>query len=367
MAARKKRVVAETFTTEDLKKAIDKQFGEGTMRFGSDPELEIQRMSTGVLAVDEIMRGGLPRGRHVEIFGSSSIGKTSLSYYIMAAAQLRGEEVAYVDAEKTFNAKLASHCGVDLDRMAYHEQVHGPRCVDFVETLVQSRLYSVVVVDSISALVPLEDVTTGMEASSYGMQQAKMMSKALRKLTAANTFNGTTIVWINQTRDNVGVSFGKKTTTSGGRAMGFYATTRIEMSKLETLTKKGQQVDPSTGEIKSKDRVPYGHRIQVRIEKEKSGARPLETTTIVFDYEQGKFDEIEDLIYLGVLYGLVHKKNNTWWIDGYEKKKVGTGRKGFKKFLRKHPDLAQELRGWIIDSIEEPTEFASPDDDDDGE
>lgn len=362
--SKKRKVIKEgNFTPDDLRALVNKNFGEGTMKLGSDPSLEIKRLPTGLLVVDEALRGGLAMGRTVEIYGGSSIGKTTFAYMVMAAAQAAGMEAAYVDGEKTFNAPYAAHQGVDIDKLHYHEQVHGPRCIDFMETLIRSKLFGVIVLDSTSSLLPLEELETDMEASSYGMQQAKLMSKAMRKLTAANENGGCIVIFINQLRDNVGVTFGKKTTTSGGRAMSFYASTRLEFSLLETVRGKGTTINPTTGELKSGDKQDViGHRVQVTIEKDKTGARPKEKTTTFFDYRIGKFDPIEDLIYLGLLYGLIEKKGNSWWVDGYEKKKQ-TYRKQFKKWLRKHPEVCDELEERLRASFESPTEFAGVEDD----
>lgn len=362
---KKRKVIREgALTADDLRKLVNKNFGEGTVKRGSDPSLAVKRIPTGNLAIDEAMRGGLALGRTIEVYGTAGAGKTAFCYQVMAAVQQAGLEAAYVDCEKTFNPAFAEHQGVDTEALHLHEQVHGARVIDFVETLIRSRLFGVVVVDSTSSLLPIEELETDMEASSYGMQQAKLMSKAMRKLTAANENQGCIVIFINQLRDNVGVSFGKKTTTSGGRAMSFYASTRLEFAIVETLRGKGSTVNPVTGEIKEGDKTAViGHRLQVTIEKDKTGARPKEKTTMTFDYRTGKFDHLEDLIYLGLLYGLVEKKGNSWWVDGHEGKKQ-VYRKQFKKWLRKHPDVCDELEGRLRESFEAPEDYATDEDED---
>lgn len=363
---KKRKVIKEgSLSPDDLRAIINKNFGEGTIKKGSDPSLLVKRVPTGSLVVDEALRGGLALGRTVEIYGPASAGKTAFAYGVMAVVQSLGLEAAYVDCEKTFNPAFAAHCGVDIETLHIHEQVHGARVVDFAETLIRSKLFGVIVIDSTSALLPIEELETDMEASSYGMQQAKLMSKAMRKLTAANENQGCLVIFINQLRDNVGVSFGKKTTTSGGRAMAFYASTRLEFAIIETLRGKGSTVNPDTGEIKSGDKTAVtGHRLQITVEKDKTGAQPKEKTTTVFDYRTGRFDKIEDLIYLGLLYGLIEKKAQTWWVDGYESKKQ-VYRKQFKKWLRKHPDVCEELEARLRASFESPEEFATDVEDED--
>lgn len=340
-----KKAATEKLSASDLKAALNKHFGEGTIKSGSDPDIAVSRCPTGVLSVDEITRGGLPFGRTVEIYGPPSAGKTAFCYHVMAQAQMMGREAAYIDCEKTFSPKFAEHIGVDIERLQIHEQVHGPRVIDVVEAMIRSRLFGVIVVDSTSALLPIEDLETDMEKSSYGMQQAKLMSKALRKLTAANIngSEGTLVVFLNQIRDAIGVTYGKKTTTSGGRAMGFYASTRLEFSFQETIKGKGLNVNPTTGEVKSEDtKGIVGHRLGVTIDKDKTGLRPKEKTTCVFDYRLGDFDPVEDLIYVGIMYRLIERSGNSWWVVGYEKDKK-VHRKAFKKWLRKSHDVQEEL------------------------
>lgn len=333
-------------TPESLRVAINKHFGEGTMRMASDPSLQITRIPTGILTVDDLLGGGFARNRHAEIYGSASVGKGYLAQKLIASAQALGGRGAWVDVEKTFDPVFGARCGIDLDTMAYHEQETGPRCVDFMETLLRSRLYDVIVLDSIASLLPIQEYENDMEAGSYGMEQAKLMSKALRKLTAANSM--TALIFINQTREAIGVTFGKKTTTSGGRAMGFYAGVRLEMVLTERLKRKGRVVDQKTGEIKGDGQVVYGHRVLVRGEKDKTGglAHPQAETTFVFNYEKGRHDEIEDLIYLGRVYELIHKSGDKWWVEDYEDEKAH-GRPRFKKWLRKNRAVREELEEQI--------------------
>lgn len=347
---KKGKAKVENLTPEALQKLVNGRWGAGTMKMASDPSLKITRLPTGILTVDAMIGGGFARNRTAEIYGSANVGKNYLAYSTIATTQMNGGRCGFVDVEKTFDPVFAGGVGVDLDELAFHEQVHGPRCIDFTETLMRSGLYDVIVLDSIATLLPLPELENDMEAGSYGMEQAKLMSKALRKLTAANS--KTALIFLNQTREAIGVTFGKKFTTSGGRAMSFYAGLRLELIRTENLKREGDVLDQKTGELK-KGEIVFGHRILVRGEKDKTGGltHPLEETTFVFNYEKGRHDRIEDLIYLGRLHGLIGLKKpakgaGTWWVEGRTKKVVG--RPQFKKYLRRNMDVADELEEKIL-------------------
>lgn len=358
MPAAKKKVAVQDLTPEALMAAINKKYGAGTMKLGSDPSLEIERIPTGVLSVDYLLGGGVPRGRHVELFGSAGIGKTTLVYRTIAAVQAAGGRAAYIDVEKTFDPEFAAHLGVDLEALALHRQINANRVVDFVETLLRSEMYDVIGVDSIAALTPKIEIESDMETTgSMGMEQAKLMSKALRKLTTAN--ERTVIMWINQTRDSVGGVFAKKNVTSGGRAMGFYAGIRIEMVRTETLKRKGKVVNPKNLAETDSD-VAWGHRVLLRVEKDKTGsANPYDQTSFVFSYDQANIDHLEDLVYVGRVAGLIHKsgsdRSEKWWVDGYEDEKQ-SGRTRFRKWLRKNRAVAEELEERIWQAPEDEDE-----------
>lgn len=343
----------EKMTVDSLEAVVNKRWGAGTMMRASDPKLEIVRLPTGILAVDALIGGGFARNRHFEIFGSAGVGKNYVCNKLMATTQQNGGRCAFIDVEKTFDPRFAAHTGLDLDQLVYHKQKHGPQVVDFTETLLRSGLFDVIILDSIATLLPMAEYENDMEAGSYGMEQAKLMSKALRKLTAAN--ENTVLGFINQTREAIGVTFGKKTTTSGGRAMGFYAGMRLELVRTETLKREGRFVDHKTGEVKKGDHA-YGHRVLVRGEKDKTGGleHPLAETTFVFDYEKSAHDPIEDLFYLGKTYGLIQsKKKGTAekiWVEGYEDE-AQAGRKKFKRWLRKQKAIAEELEEQIREVV----------------
>lgn len=324
---------------------INKKWGPGTMRFANDPYFNIERIPTGILSLDYELGGGFPRGRHVEIYGGYAVGKTYTVYKTIASAQNLGLPCAFIDVESTFDPDFATLAGVDVDRLAVHRQEHGNRVVDFMETLLRAGKFGVIGLDSISSLLPKSELEADMEAGSMGMEQAKLMSKALRKLTAAN--QSTVLIYINQLREAVGVMFGKRYTTSGGRAMEFYASTRLDMTKVETLKRPGKVLNAKTGEFDKKD-VPYGHRVMVRIDKDKSGGTYAGSmTSFVFLNGHG-VDHVEDLIYLGLQTGWVEKKGTKWVADGFEDEAV-VGRANFHKWLTEHPDVQVDLRERITE------------------
>jgi recombination protein RecA len=237
------------------------------------------------------------------------------------------------------------------------QKEHGNQLIDVMETYLRSGIYDVFVLDSIAALLPKEEREKAMDAGSYGAEQAKLMSKALRKLTAAN--KKTAIVYINQTRDVVGSMFGPRQMTSGGRAMAFYAGMRLEFIRGEQIKKKTKAIAVDTGDEQQKDYVS-GHRVVVRLDKNKVGGSKVgDQVTFVFDYEQSRIDPIEDVIYLGRRLGWVHKKtegrSDVWWLEGHEKKR---GRSGFKRWLETNPDIVAELEDDIrnVEYVDEEEE-----------
>lgn len=344
------RVQREHLTPQALQAQINKHFGKGTITFADDPALEIQRVPTGILSLDYVLNGGFARGRHAEMYGGYSVGKTAISLRTIAAAQAAGGRAAFVDAENTFDPKWARHLGVNTKTLAFEPQrEHGQRCIDVMETLLRSRLYDVLVLDSIAALLPKGERDAQMDASDMGTQQARLMSKALRKLTTANS--DTVLLYINQQRENVGQMFGNKLRTSGGRAMAFYAGTRLELSKIEDIKVTRNILDPKTQERKEA-LVTKGHRVLVRVEKDKTGAQPKDQSTFVFDYTLSNIDPIEDLIYLGRRLGYVHrsgeKQNTKFWVSGYDDEKQ-TSRNRFREWLRINVAVAEDLENMICE------------------
>lgn len=353
MATRTKKAPAkpreEVVTIESLRAAINKHFGPGTIEKASADKFAVKRLPFGILSIDWRMGGGVARGRHTEIYGPNNVGKTYATLCLIARTQADGGRCAFVNVEDTFDKKFAAHIGVDLEALDLIPHRHGNQVVDIMQTLISSGLYDVVACDSIAALLPKSELDVDMEAGSYGTAQAKLMSAALRRLTTVNT-GRTAVVWINQIREAIGVSFGKRTRTSGGMAMSFYATTRIEMVKTEVLKRTAPVVNQKTGTT-TRGKIPVGHRALVRIEKDKSGIRPLSETTFVFNYDQGRHDHIEDLIYIGLITGLIHKKGDLkWWVDGYDDHVI-SGRAKFKAWLKTNSEVAEELEGEIWDNL----------------
>jgi len=340
----KKKKNVEDYTPAQLQKLINQKWGEGTAVMGSDPSLAITRIPSGILSLDWALGGGFPRGRHSEIFGNWSTGKTYASLRLIASAQKLGMNTCYLDAEGSFDPDWATSIGIETNRMTYHRQVHGNQMVDLAETLLRSRLYGVIVLDSIAALIPKPELDQDMETVSYGTQQAKMMSAAMRKLTTAN--DKTALIYINQMRDSIGSIFRSSGVTPGGRAMSFYAGVRLEMVKMETIKRPGKVIDPKSGEQKKQD-VVRGHRALVKIVKDKTGGSTMgQTTQFVFDYNTGSIDPTEDLLYVGRNLGLVKKKGLKFAVKGFEDE-AQTGKERFRKWLKTNKAVAEELQEQI--------------------
>lgn len=349
------RSSAAPATVEALEAMINKKFGARTIMRGDDESLEITRLSTGVLSVDWLLAGGFPRARYTELYGPPSTGKTTLAYYLIASTQAAGGRCAFVDVEGKYDGEYAASLGVDTANLALHHQKHGNQVVDFMETLLRSELYDVIVMDSIAALLPMAEYESTMEAASYGTQQAKLMSAGLRKLTPA--LGNCCLVFINQVREGIGSVFVKRDVTSGGRAMGHYASQRIELVRTENLKKKIRQINPTKGES-SEIEVPVGHRVLVRVRKEQTGAAyEGDTTTFVINYELGAIDRVEDYIYLGLVTDTIRKSGNHWWVTGYEDEKQ-LGRPRFKKWLQQNLAVQEDLHEAILNYVPEEAEEA---------
>lgn len=353
----------------EVERTVNRRWPGALIR-GSDPRLRITRIPTGILSIDYLTGGGFARNRHVELFGGYHVGKTYLVYRFIAWCQANGGQCCFIDVENTFDPVFAESAGVDIEAlyMPDREELESAnQLVDFMEILVRSRAYDIVALDSIAALLPKDEMDKDMESGSYGTAQAKLMSAALRRLTTAN--RRSVLVYINQTRDSLGSVFQKRAVTSGGRAMGFYAGTRLELVRVENLKRKSRTIDISKGDERQAD-IVSGHRVLVRAEKDKTGGtRTHAQSTFVFDYDRGGIDPIEDLIYVGREMGLVHKQGTRWWVDDYEDE-ASNGRPRFKKWLRRNRVVAQELEESLYelinnrpDPLEEADDEAEEDDD----
>ena len=304
---------------------IEKQFGKGSiMRLGQkDAIAQIPAISTGAVSLDYALGiGGVPRGRVIEIFGPESSGKTTLALQVIAEAQKGGGMAAFVDAEHALDAKYAKKLGVDLDNLLVSQPDNGEQALEIVEVLVRSGAVDVVVVDSVAALVPRAEIEGEMGEAQMGLQ-ARLMSQALRKLTGIVSKSKTCLIFINQLREKIGVMFGNPETTTGGRALKFYASVRIDIRRI--------------GAIKDGD-VVVGGRTRVKIVKNKV-APPFREAEFDVMYGEGISRE-GDLLDLAVDRKIV-EKSGTWFAFGGER--LGQGRENVKQFLKDNPAIARGI------------------------
>ena len=304
---------------------IEKQFGKGSiMRLGQKGGiLPIDSISTGAVSLDYALGvGGVPRGRVVEIFGPESSGKTTLALQVIAQAQKLGGMAAFVDAEHALDAAYAQKLGVVVENLLVSQPDHGEQALEIVEVLVRSGGVDVVVVDSVAALVPRAEIEGEMGEAQMGLQ-ARLMSQALRKLTGVVSKSGTCLIFINQLREKIGVMFGNPETTTGGRALKFYASVRLDIRRIASI-KEGEAV--------------IGGRVRVKVVKNKV-APPFREAEFDILYGEGISRE-GDLLDLAVDRKVV-EKSGTWFSYGNER--LGQGRENAKQFLRENPDLCKKL------------------------
>ena len=303
---------------------IERQFGKGSiMRLGERPEQVIAVIPTGSLGVDVALGvGGIPRGRVIEIFGPESSGKTTLSLQVIAQAQKAGGLAAFVDAEHALDADYAKKLGVDTDNLLVSQPDNGEQALEITEMLIRSGAIDVVVIDSVAALVPKAEIEGEMGEAQMGLQ-ARLMSQALRKLTAIVSKSRTSLIFINQIREKIGVMFGNPETTTGGRALKFYSTIRIDIRRIASL-KDGDTV--------------VGSRTKVKIVKNKV-ASPFRQAEFDINYGEGISREGE-LIDMGIEAKIVEKSGA--WLS-YGDLRIGQGRENAKQFLKDNPELAAEI------------------------
>ena len=333
--ARDKGPLPNTAPADDKKKAIDtamaqieKMYGKGSiMRFGDKAELNVDYIPTGSLALDVALGiGGLPKGRIVEIYGPESSGKTTLALHVVAEAQKRGGEVAFVDAEHALDPTYARALGVKVEDMLISQPDTGEQALEITEALVRSGAIDVIVVDSVAALVPRAEIEGEMGDSYVGLQ-ARLMSQALRKLTGAIGKTNCIVIFINQLREKVGVMYGNPEVTTGGRALKFYSSVRIDVRRNEAL-KNGREI--------------IGNRTRAKVVKNKV-APPFREAEFDIMYGQGIAHEGE-LIDLGVKLDLV-QKSGSWFSMG--ETRIGQGREAAKKYLLENPEVAEKLEADI--------------------
>ncbi len=303
---------------------IDRQFGKGSiMRLGDEGRAPVEVIPTGSIALDVALGiGGLPRGRVVEIYGPESSGKTTLALHAVANAQRAGGIAAFIDAEHALDPDYAKKLGVDTDALLVSQPDTGEQALEIMDMLIRSGAIDVVVVDSVAALVPKAEIDGEMGDNHVGLQ-ARLMSQALRKITGALNSSGTTAIFINQLREKIGVFFGSPETTTGGKALKFYASVRLDIRRIETL-KEGQEA--------------VGNRTRVKVVKNKM-APPFKQAEFDILYGVGISRE-GSLIDMGVEHGFI-RKSGAWFT--YEGDQLGQGKENARAFLRDNPDLANEL------------------------
>ena len=325
--------------TQDRSKAlatalsqIDKAFGKGSvMRLGDDTRPPISVIPTGSIALDVALGvGGLPRGRIIEIYGPESSGKTTVALHAVASAQKAGGNAAFIDAEHALDPVYAKALGVDTDNLLVSQPDTGEQALEIADMLIRSGGLDIIVIDSVAALVPKAEIEGEMGDSHVGLQ-ARLMSQALRKITGALSATGTTAIFINQLREKIGVFFGNPETTTGGKALKFYASVRIDVRRIQTL-KDGDQ--------------PVGNRTRAKVVKNKM-APPFKQAEFDIVYGQGISRE-GSLLDMGVENGIV-RKSGAWFTYGTDQ--LGQGKENARTFLKDNPELADEIENKILAAL----------------
>jgi recombination protein RecA len=314
---------------------IDRQFGKGSIMKMSDygAKMQVESIPTGSIALDMALGGGgVPRGRMVEIYGPESSGKTTLCYHIMAEAQKMGGVAAYIDTEHAFDPEYAARCGLDLDNLLISQPDNGEQALEIAETLIRSGAIDVIVVDSVAALVPRAEIEGEMGDSHVGLM-ARLMSQALRKLVGAVSKSNCCLIFTNQIRLKIGVMFGNPETTTGGQALKFYASVRMEIRRVESI-KQGTDVS--------------GNRVRVKVVKNKV-APPFRTAEFDIMFNEG-ISRIGSIVDLGTEMNVL-KKSGAFY--SYGDQRLGQGRENVKEYLKAHPELADEIEASIRSAIME--------------
>ena len=311
---------------------IEKQFGKGSvMKLGEYKAMEVEAIPTGALSIDIALGiGGVPRGRIIEVFGPESSGKTTLALHIIAEAQKMGGEAAFIDAEHALDPVYARKLGVDIDNLIVSQPDTGEQALEITEALVRSGALDVVVVDSVAALVPKAEIDGEMGDSHMGLQ-ARLMSQALRKLAGAINKSKTVLIFINQLREKIGVMFGNPETTTGGRALKFYASVRMDIRKTEMMKQDGQVI---------------GNRVRVKVIKNKV-APPFREAE--FDVLYGKgISKVGNILDMAVNLDIV-EKSGAWF--SYNGQRISQGRENAKRYLEEHPDIMDEIEKKVRDNF----------------
>lgn len=303
---------------------IEKQFGKGSvMKLGEFKAMEIEAIPTGALSLDMALGiGGVPRGRIIEVFGPESSGKTTLALHVVAEAQKMGGEAAFIDAEHALDPVYAKKLGVDIDNLIVSQPDTGEQALEITESLIRSGALDVIVVDSVAALVPKAEIDGDMGDSHMGLQ-ARLMSQALRKLAGAINKSKTVLIFINQLREKIGVMFGNPETTTGGRALKFYASVRLDIRKIENIKQDG--------EVK-------GNRVRVKVIKNKV-APPFREAEFDIIYGEG-ISKAGNILDMAVNMDII-EKSGSWF--SYNGERIGQGRENVKKYLQDNPDILDDV------------------------
>ena len=325
---------------------IEKQFGKGSvMKLGEYQAMNVEAIPTGALGLDIALGiGGVPRGRIIEIFGPESSGKTTLALHIIAEAQKMNGEAAFIDAEHALDPVYAKHLGVDIDNLIVSQPDTGEQALEITESLVRSGALDVIVVDSVAALVPKAEIDGDMGDSHMGLQ-ARLMSQALRKLAGAINKSKTVIIFINQLREKIGVMFGNPETTTGGRALKFYASVRLDIRKIENIKQDGEIV---------------GNRARVKVVKNKV-APPFREAEFDIVYGKGISKE-GNILDMAVNLDII-EKSGSWF--SYNGERIGQGRENVKQYLHNNPEVMEEVEKKVRENFEEAFEKSLGDNEED--
>ena len=316
---------------------IEKQFGKGSvMKLGDFTAMNVEAIPTGALSLDVALGiGGIPKGRIIEVYGPESSGKTTLALHMIAEAQKKGGEAAFIDAEHALDPVYAKHLGVDIDNLIVSQPDTGEQALEIAEALVRSGAIDIIVVDSVAALVPKAEIDGDMGDAHVGLQ-ARLMSQALRKLAGVINKSNSCIVFINQLREKVGVMFGNPETTPGGRALKFYASVRLDIRRVENIKQDGEVV---------------GSRARVKVVKNKV-APPFREAEFDIIYGKG-ISKSGNILDLGVNLGIVDK-SGSWF--GYNGERIGQGRENAKKYLEDNPKIMEDIEAKVRKNFDEAFE-----------
>jgi recombination protein RecA len=314
---------------ENAMSQIERQFGKGSIMKMSDygNKMNVESIPSGSIALDVALGGGgIPRGRVIEIYGPESSGKTTLSYHVMAEAQKLGGVAAYIDAEHAFDPEYAARCGLDLDALLISQPDNGEQALEIAETLVRSGAIDVIVVDSVAALVPRAEIEGEMGDSHVGLM-ARLMSQALRKLVGAVSKSNCALIFTNQIRMKIGVMYGNPETTTGGQALKFYASVRMEIRRVESI-KQGTEI--------------VGNRVRVKVVKNKV-APPFRTAEFDLMFNEG-ISRIGSIVDLGTEFNIIRKSGAFY---SYGDQRLGQGRENAKDYLRANPEMVDEIEAQL--------------------